>query len=85
MNKTKEEDRLLAKNARSMAARSTLDISELNISCMNGTIELMGKVRAPRGGAGTVNVRREFHNLITVVSAVRGVKHVQSTRVAVYE
>jgi len=85
MNNTKDEDRQTAKNARAMAARSMLDISELNMTCMNGTLELMGKVRAPRGGNGSVNVRKEFHNLLTVVRSVRGVRDVQSTRVAIYE
>jgi len=85
MNNTKDEDRHTAKTARAAAARTSLDISELNINCMNGTLELMGKVRAPRGGSGTMNVRKEFQNLITVVRAVRGVREVQSSRVAIYE
>ncbi len=85
MNNSKEEDRYTAKTARAAAARTSLDITELNITCMNGTIELMGKVRAPRGSSGNINVRKEFQTLITVVRAVRGVRDVQSSRVAIYD
>ncbi len=85
MNNSKDEDRHTAKTARAAAARTALDITELNINCMNGTLELMGKVRAPRGGTGTMNVRKEFQTLLTVVRAVRGVREVQSSRVAIYD
>ena len=82
---TKDEDRHTAKTARAAAARTPLDITELHGNCMNGTIELSGKIRAPRGGSGTMNVRKEFQNLLTVVRAVRGVRDVQSSRVALYD
>lgn len=85
MNNTKDEDRHTAKTARAAAARTGLDITELNVNCMNGTIELQGKVKAPRGSSGTINVRKEFQTLITVVRAVRGVRDVQSSRVAIYD
>lgn len=81
----KDEDRHTAKTARAAAARTALDIGELSINCTNGAIELSGKVRAPRGANGTMNVRKEFQNLLTVIHAVRGVRDVQSSRVAVYE
>ena len=68
-----------------MAARVNLDIAELTITCGNGNVELFGKVRAPRGAMGSVNVRKEFLNLIIVIRNVRGVKDVQSTRVTVIE
>lgn len=74
MASNKEEDRALAKAARSAIARTPLDITELNVACSGGFIELTGKVRVPRGATGSVNVRREFQNIITVVRNVRGVK-----------
>jgi hypothetical protein len=73
MSSTKDEDRAIAKAARAAIARSSLDISELNIGCVGGFIELTGKVRVPRGGAG-MSVRKEFQHLITLVRSVRGVK-----------
>lgn len=84
-NNTKDEDRAIAKNVRSAMARINLDITELNVSCRGGYIELDGKVRGPRGEAGTVNVRREFNHMITVARTVRGVKDVQPGRVAIYD
>lgn len=81
----RDDDRALAKTARASIARTPLDISELTVSCTGGFIELSGKVRAPRGGAGNVSVRREFNNLKTILFSVRGVKGVYAERVAVYE
>ncbi len=81
----RDEDRALAKTARASIARSPLDISELSIQCTGGYIELTGKVRAPRGGAGTISVRKEFNVLKTIVQSVRGVKGVYAERVGVYE
>ena len=70
----KDEDKAVAKAARSAMARSTLDIAELNVHCSGGYVELTGKVRVPRGHTGTINMRKEFENLITLVRNVRGVK-----------
>lgn len=82
---TREEDRSLAKTARGAIARTSLDITQLNIVCRNGIIEMDGKVRAPRGSAGSVNVRKEFQIIKTQIAAVRGVRDVYGERVAVIE
>lgn len=82
---TREEDRALAKTARSAIARTNLDISQLNISCRGGIIELDGKVRAPRGGAGSMNVRKEFQIIKTQIHSMRGVREVYGDRVAIIE
>lgn len=82
---TREDDRALAKTARGAIARTVLDITQLNISCRAGIIEMDGRVRAPRGSAGTVNVRKEFQILKTQLHAVRGVREVYGDRVAVIE
>ena len=81
----RDEDRALAKTARAAIARSSLDISELNIACTGGFIEMTGKIRAPRGATGTVSVRKEFNILKTQVASVRGVKGVYAERVMVFE
>ncbi len=81
----KDEDRAIAKNARGAMARSSLDISELNIVCVGGFIDLQGKVRAPRGSAGTVSVKREFEQIKVLVRSVRGVKDVRGDRVQLIE
>ena len=82
---SREEDRALAKTARASIARTTLDISQLGIICRNGIVEMDGKVRAPRGGAGSINVRKEFQIVKTQIAAVRGVREVYGDRVAIIE
>ena len=82
---TRDEDRALAKTARAAIARTSLDITQLNIACRGGIIEMDGKVRAPRGGAGSINVRREFQIIKTQIHAVRGVREVYGDRVAILE
>ena len=81
---TKLENNAIAKSARNAIAKSILDISELNIAFSGGTIELYGKVRAPRGSNGIVNVRKEMEHLKDMVVAVRGVRDVQATRVIIF-
>ena len=85
MPTSKDEDRALAKAARSAIARTSLDIAELNLECHGGWIDLGGKVRCPRGHQGQMNVRKEFQNLITVINNVRGVKGCYGERVAIIE
>jgi len=78
---TKLENNAIAKAARNAIAKSTLDISELNIAFNGGTIELYGKVRPPRGSSGVTNIKKEFDNLKNMISGVRGVRDVQAVRV----
>jgi hypothetical protein len=85
MPSSKDEDRALAKACRQAVARSALDISELTIIAIGGYIELGGKVRAPRGQAGALDVRKEFKQLQNVVRQVRGVKDCYGERVMVIE
>lgn len=85
MSVNKDEDRHIAKTARAAAARINLDISELQITCGNGNIELIGKIRAPRGSSGAISVRKEFQSMINVIRIVRGVRDVQASRVIVFD
>lgn len=85
MAANKEEDKLLAKAARSAIAKSPLDISELNVACSGGFIDLSGKVRTPRGHTGTLNVRKELQNIVAWVRNVRGVKDCYSGSVTIIE
>lgn len=82
---SKDEDRAIAKACRSAMARSPLDISELNVLCTGGYVDLQGKVRTPRGSAGTINLKREFENLKVVVRSVRGVKDCRADRIILIE
>ena len=82
---SRDEDRALAKTARAAIARTSLDITQLNIACRGGIIELDGKVCAPRGGAGSINVRKEFQIIKTQMHAMRGVREVYGDRVAIIE
>ena len=71
-----------ARYARHAIAKSPLDISELNIACLqNGQIELTGKVKVPRGHLGEMNVKLEFEILKTNIRASRGVREVYGERV----
>lgn len=81
----KDEDKALAKASRSAIAKSPLDISELNLSCSGGFVELTGKVRCPRGHIGNMNMRKEFQNLVTIVRSVRGVKDCYGGGVTIIE
>ena len=76
----KSMGKAIAMHARHMIAKSPLDISELNISCHGGSVELTGKVRPPRG-AQAMNVRKEFDILCDLIRSTRGVKDINSTRV----
>ncbi len=82
---SKDEDRAIAKACRSAMARTALDISELNVLCVGGYVDLQGKVRAPRGAAGTISVKREFENLKVLVRSVRGVKDCRADRIIMVE
>jgi hypothetical protein len=79
----KAENHALARAARNAIAKSILDISELNIACSGGTIELWGKVRPPRGHTGAINMKKEFEHLQTMVQSVRGVRDIDAKRVIV--
>lgn len=78
---TKAENNFVARLARHAIAKSPLDISELNISCIGGQIQLTGKVKAPRGYTSDMSVRKEFENLQNMIRASRGVKDVSGDRV----
>ena len=81
----KQEDMMLVRAVRAALARNALDTSELQITCIRGNIEFMGKVKAPRGANGTCNVRKEFQVLQTQARSVRGVKEVYANRVSIVE
>jgi hypothetical protein len=81
----RDDDRATAKAVRGAIARSALDISELNIVCVGGFIDLQGKVRAPRGAAGSVNVKREFEQIKIMTRSVHGVKDCRAERVQLIE
>jgi hypothetical protein len=81
----KLDNHATARSARNAIAKSLLDISELNIACQGGAIELWGKVRPPRGHNGVINMRKEFDNLQTMITNVRGVREIQANRVVLLE
>ena len=81
----KQEDALLLRAIKAQIARNPLDTSELNISVNRGIVEMIGKVKAPRGGAGEFQTRKEFQVLQTQVRSVRGVKDVYAPKVGIVE
>jgi osmotically-inducible protein OsmY len=81
----KQEDAALLRNVKAAMARNPLDISELIVSVNRGTVEMMGKVKAPRGSSGGFQTRKEFQTLQTQVRAVRGVKDVFAPKVGIVE
>ncbi len=79
------EDRAIATSARRSLAKCTLDISQLEIHCLNGVLELNGTVRTPRGQTGAYNVRKEFQALQAMLQGARGVRGVIADRVRIFE
>ncbi len=79
------EDKTIAMSARRAIAKSSLDITMLQISCARGVIDLTGQVKAPRGYAGDFSVRKEFQQLITMLQSVRGVREVYGNRVRIFD
>jgi hypothetical protein len=82
---TKAECSTTARLARHSIAKSPLDISELNIHCLNGGyIELSGVLRIPRGHIGELNMKKEFDALKNMIRTSRGVKEVNGDRVKMF-
>lgn len=79
------EDKTIAMSARRAVAKSSLDITQLQISCARGVIELTGQVKAPRGYSGEYSIRKEFQALITMLQGVRGVREVYGNRVRIFD
>ncbi len=82
---TKSEDRALAKLARTSFARTVLDVGELQVHCVDGYIELTGKVRAPRGYRGDINFKKEMESLKQHIRALRGVRDVYDKGVLIVQ
>ena len=76
MPSSKDEDRALAKAARTVMVKTILDVGEVQVSSKDGYIELTGKVRRPRSHHGEVNFKKEMEALKQHMRAVRGVKEV---------
>lgn len=81
MPSNKAEDRALAKTCRAMLAKTILDVSQLEIYCTDGNVELAGKVKIPRGHPGNIDMKKEMNSLKNHIRAVRGVREVYDTRV----
>ena len=75
------EDKQTAMHARHSIAKTPADISELNISCAKGVVELSGKLKRPRGFVGNFSVRKEFEIMQVSIRLVHGVKDVVADRV----
>lgn len=81
MASNKAEDRALAKSCRAVLAKTSMDVSQLEIYCVDGNVELTGKVKAPRGHPGGMDLKKEMHALKNHMRTVRGVREVYDTRV----
>lgn len=81
MPSTKDENRALAKSCRAALAKTSLDVSQLEIHCVDGDVELTGKVKAPRSHSGTMDLKKEMQALKNHMRQVRGVREVFDTRV----
>jgi len=81
------DDKVLAIHARHAFAKSVLDVSELNVSCHNGCIELTGKVKRPRNypGGQSLNLRKELESLKQMVRNTHGVKGVYADKITLIE
>lgn len=81
------DDKVVAMHVRHAFAKSMLDISELIVSCRNGTIDLEGKVRRPRNqpGAKELNLNRELETLKQLARNTHGVKGLYADRVKIMD
>jgi hypothetical protein len=82
---TNAEDKVMAGNARRAIAKTALDISQLQVNCSKGVIDLNGIIKAPRGVSGEFNIRKEFQTLVQTLRTVRGVREVYHDRVRIFE
>ncbi len=81
------DDKVLAMKVRHSFTKSCLDISELNVACHNGCIELTGKVKRPRNypGGENLKVRKELENLKQMARNTAGVKSLYADKVSVID
>jgi len=81
------DDKVLAMKVRHAFTKSPLDISEMNVSCHSGCIELTGKVRRPRNypGGSNLNVRKELEILKQIARNTGGVKSLYADKVQVID
>lgn len=79
------EDKVIAMNVRRTIVRTTLDISELQIGCIRGVVEMTGRVKPPPNRAGEINVRKEFRTLCDSARSTRGVKEINFDRVQIMD
>jgi hypothetical protein len=82
MPSNKNEDRALARLCRATFAKTQLDVSQLEVYCTDGNVELVGKVKAPRGLAGVMDLKKEMTALKNHLRGIRGVREVYDTRVS---
>jgi hypothetical protein len=83
MASNKYEDRALAKLCRTAFAKTSLDVSQLEVYCSDGNVELAGKVKEPRGHPGGMDIKKELQNLKNHIRTIRGVREVYDTRVSI--
>jgi hypothetical protein len=81
------DDKVLAMKVRHSFTKSLLDISELNVSCHSGCIELTGKVKRPRNhpGGANLNVRKELENLKQMARNTAGVKSLYADKINIID
>lgn len=81
------DDKLLGMKVRHAFTKTMLDISELNVSCHSGCIELTGKVKRPRNhpGGTNFNVRKELEILKQVARNTAGVKSLYADKINIID
>jgi hypothetical protein len=81
------DDKVLAMKVRHSFTKSPLDISEMNVSCHHGCIELTGKVRRPRNypGGKELNLRKELEILKQMARNTNGVKSLYADKVNILD
>lgn len=77
----KMEDRALAKACRTALAKTSLDVTQLEIYCSDGNVELTGRVKVPRNHTGGMDMKKEMQALKNHIRLIRGVREVYDTRV----
>jgi hypothetical protein len=81
------DDKVIALHVRHAFAKSPLDITELIVTCRNGSVELNGKVKRPRNypGARELNLNREVETLKQLARNTAGVKSLYADRIRIID
>ncbi|NCO35450.1 MAG: hypothetical protein AUJ92_17705 [Armatimonadetes bacterium CG2_30_59_28] len=73
------EDKMLSMHIRRILARKTADMTEMEITCVRGVVQLSGKLKEPRGFRGRLDLKDELESIMDMIRRFPEVRDVTST------